>query len=160
ALAFWVDSRRQRRRRRERRAQGGVASLLAAGVGFAPVTRGGLPPAPALSSSFEGSGWGAPPHYAIPLRPRAVMVRPGAGMGPALLFAAVQSVGAGVLMGQSFPFALFAIVGSLAGIFALGKLRARSVLLAMGGIVAAANLVSICIISFLNGEARGWDFAG
>ena len=39
----------------------------------------------------------------------------------------------GLLMGQSFSFVLFALVGSLAGIFGLGKLRSRSVLLAMGG---------------------------
>ncbi len=35
-----------------------------------------------------------------------------------------------------FPFALFSVVGSLAGIYGLGQVRARSVLLAMGGIVA------------------------
>ena len=83
-----------------------------------------------------------------------------AGMGPALLFAAVHAIGAGVLMGQSFPFVLFALIGSLAGIFGLGKLRARSVLLAMGGLVAAANLVSISAIAFLGAETRGWNFAG
>jgi hypothetical protein len=33
-----------------------------------------------------------------------------AGMGPALLFAAVHSIGAGLLMGQSFSFVLFALV--------------------------------------------------
>ena len=48
-----------------------------------------------------------------------------AGMGPALLFAAIHAIGAGVLMGQSFSFTLFALVGSLAGIFGLGK-RARA----------------------------------
>ena len=64
-------------------------------------------------------------------------------MGPALLVAIVHAVGAGVLMGLSFPFALFALVGSLAGIYGLGKVRSRSVLLAMGGIVGAGNLVAI-----------------
>ncbi len=83
-----------------------------------------------------------------------------AGMGPALLFAAVHAIGAGVLMGQSFPFVLFTLVGSLAGIFGLGKLRARSVLLAMGGLVAAANLLSIPAIALLGTETLGWDFAG
>ena len=34
-----------------------------------------------------------------------------AGMGPALLFAAVHAMGAGLLMGQSFPFVLFALPG-------------------------------------------------
>jgi hypothetical protein len=72
----------------------------------------------------------------------------------------VQAVGSGLLMGQSFPFVLFALAGSLAGIFGVGKVRSRSVLLVMGGVVAAANLVSLCAISFLNAEPRGWDFAG
>ena len=62
-------------------------------------------------------------------------------------------------MGQSFSFALFALVGSLAGIFAVGKVRARTVLLAMGGFVAAANLISITAIQFLNAERIGWSFA-
>ena len=159
AMAFWVDSRRQRRRRRERRGEVVYASVMASGIVFALVTRGAFALAQTLSSSFEGSTWAAHTYYAIPFAAGAIMVSLVAGMGPALLFVAVQAVGVGVLMGQSFPFALFTIVGSLAGIFALGRLRARSVLLAMGGIVAAANLVAICAISFLNGEARGWDFA-
>ncbi|HYR46860.1 MAG TPA: HDIG domain-containing protein, partial [Thermoanaerobaculia bacterium] len=57
------------------------------------------------------------------------------------------------------PFVLFALVGSLAGVFGIGRLRSRSVLLAMGGLVAAANLISISAISFLSAEPRGWDFA-
>ena len=96
---------------------------------------------------------------AIPFAAGPIMASLVAGMGPALLFAAVHAIGAGVLMGQSFSFVLFALVGSLAGIFGIGKLRSRSVLLAMGGIVAAGNLVAISAIAFLNGEARGWDFA-
>jgi putative nucleotidyltransferase with HDIG domain len=126
---------------------------------FSLVTRGAFALAQTLSSSFEGSSWAAHTYFAIPFAAGAIMVSLVAGMGPALLFAAVQAIGVGVLMGQSFPFTLFTIVGSLAGIFALGKLRSRSVLLSMGGIVAAANLVAICAISFIGGEARGWDFA-
>jgi putative nucleotidyltransferase with HDIG domain len=68
-------------------------------------------------------------------------------------------VGAGLLMGQSFGFALFALVGSLAGIFGLGKVRARSVLLALGGLVAAANAVTITTITLLSDQPAGWDFA-
>lgn len=159
AAAFWIDARRHRRRRRERSAEVVYASILVTGILFSLLTRGAFALAQSLSSSFEGSAWAAHVYYAIPFAAGAIMVSLVAGMGPALLFAAVQSIGVGVLMGQSFGFALFAMVGSLAGIFGLGKLRARSVLLAMGGIVAAANLVSICAISFLSGEARGWDFA-
>ena len=159
AAAFWVDARRQRRRRRERGAEVVYASILATGVLFSLLTRGAFALAQNLSSSFEGSAWAAHTYYAIPFAAGSIMASLVAGMGPALLFAAVHSIGAGLLMGLSFPFVLFALVGSLAGVFGLGKLRARSVLLAMGGIVAAANLVSICAISFLNGETRGWDFA-
>ncbi len=159
AAAFWVDARRQRRRRRERRPEMVYASILAAGILFSLLTRGAFVLAQGLSSSFEGSAWAAHTYYAIPFAAGSIMVSLVAGMGPALLFAAVHAIGAGILMGQSFPFVLFALVGSLAGIFVIGKLRSRSVLLGMGAIVAAANLVSISAIAFLNGEARGWDFA-
>ena len=160
AAAFWLDSRRQRRRMRERSARVVYGSVLASGILFSLVTRGGFALAQGLSSSFDSSPWAAHAYYAIPFAAGSIMVSLVAGMGPALLFAAVHSIGAGVLMGQSFAFVLFAIVGSLAGIFGLGKLRSRSVLLAMGGIVAGANLVSVSAITFLSGEASGSGFAG
>jgi len=159
ALVFWVDARRQRRRRRERRSEVVYSSVLACGIVFSLITRGAFVLTQGLSSSFEGSAWAAHTYYAIPFAAGAIMASLVAGMGPALLFAAVQAVGAGVLMGQSFPFMLFVLLGSLAGIFGIGKLRSRSVLLAMGGVVAAANLVAISAVTFLSGEARGWDFA-
>jgi putative nucleotidyltransferase with HDIG domain len=160
ASVFWVDARRHRRRRREQDTAVVYASVLATGIVFSLLTRGAFGLAENLSSSFEGSAWAAHTYYAIPFAAGSIMTSLVAGMGPALLFAAVHAIGAGVLMGQSFPFVLFALIGSLAGIFGLGKLRARSVLLAMGGLVAAANLVSISAIAFLGAETRGWNFAG
>ena len=160
AAVFWVDARRHRRRRREQNTAAVYASVLATGIVFSLLTRGAFGLAENLSSSFEGSAWAAHTYYAIPFAAGSIMTSLVAGMGPALLFAAVHAIGAGVLMGQSFPFVLFALIGSLAGIFGLGKLRARSVLLAMGGLVAAANLVSISAIAFLGAETRGWNFAG
>ncbi len=160
AGVFWVDARRQRRRKRERRPATVYASVLAAGIVFSLLDRGTFALAESLSSSFEGSAWAAHTFYAIPFAAGSIMTSLVAGTGPALLFSAVHAIGAGVLMGQSFPFVLFALVGSLAGIFGLGKLRARSVLLGMGGLVAGANLLSISAIALLSGEARGWDFAG
>lgn len=158
ALAFWLDARRQRRRKRERETDVAYASVLATGVLFALLTRGSFALAQTLSSSFEGSAWAAHTYYAMPFAAGSIVTSLVAGMGPALLFASVHAIGAGVLMGQSFSFTLFALVGSLAGIFGIGKVRSRSVLLAMGGIVAGANLVSITAITFLGGESRGWDF--
>ena len=158
AIAFWVDARRQRRKR-ERGSPVLYASVLSTGIVFALVTRGAFALAQGLSSSFEGAAWAVHTYYAIPFAAGAIMACLVAGIGPAMLFSAVHAIGAGVLMGQSFAFVLFALVGSLAGVFGLRKLRARSVLLAMGGTVAAANLVSISAIAFLGGEARGWDFA-
>src|SRR5262249_43015755 len=61
--------------------------------------------------------------------------------------------------GQSFSFVLFALVGSLTGIFGLGRLRSRSVLLTMGGAVALANLVSIAALALLSGGFALGDFA-
>ncbi len=160
ALAFWLDARRQRRRRRERAPEVVYGSVLATGILFALLTRGAFALAQTLSTSFEGATWASHSYYAIPFAAGPIVASLVAGMGPALLFAAVHAIGGGLLMGQSFSFVLFALVGSLAGIFGLGKVRSRSVLLAMGGIVAAANLVSISAISFLNAEPRGWDFGG
>ncbi len=156
ASAFWLDARRQRRRKRERSTGVVYGSVLATGILFAIVTRGFFALAQALSPSLEGASGAV--NYAIPFAAGPIVVSLVAGMGPALLVALVFSIGAGVLMGLSFPFALFAIVGSLAGIYGLGKVGARSVLLAMGGIVAAGNLVAIVAIHFLNAGPWGWDF--
>jgi putative nucleotidyltransferase with HDIG domain len=156
AIAFWLDARRQRRRKRERTAGVVFGSVLATGILFSLVTRGGFVLAQALSPSLENASGAV--NYAIPFAAGPIIVSLVAGMGPALLVALVHAVGAGVLMGLSFPFALFAVVGSLAGIYGLGKLRARSVLLGMGGIVAAGNLVAIAAIHFLNAGPWGWEF--
>ncbi|HTO86030.1 MAG TPA: HDIG domain-containing protein [Thermoanaerobaculia bacterium] len=158
AAVFWLDARRQRRRRRERQPGVVYASVLSTGILFALVTRGAFALAQTLSTSPEGAAWASHSDYAIPFAAGPIVASLVAGMGPALLFAAVHAVGGGLLMGQSFSFTLFAIVGSLAGIFGVGRVRSRSVLIRMGGIVAAANLVSLSAISFLNAEPRGWDF--
>jgi putative nucleotidyltransferase with HDIG domain len=156
AWAFWLDARRQRRRRRERSTGVVYGSVLATGIVFAVVTRAAFGIAQALSPSLEGASGAV--NYAIPFAAGPIVVSLVAGMGPALLVALVFSIGAGVLMGLSFPFALFSVVGSLAGIYGLGRVRARSVLLAMGGIVATGNLVAIAAIHFLNAGPFGWAF--
>jgi hypothetical protein len=156
AAAFWLDARRQRRRKRERDWHLVYGSVLATGILFALLTRGAFTLAQAVSSSFEGSASMALNYYAIPFAAGPIVASLVAGMGPALLFAAVQAIGSGILMGQSFSFVLFALVGSLAGIFGLGKLRARSVLLSVGGMVAAANLVSVAVIRLLEAGSMGW----
>ncbi len=157
AFVFWLDARRHHRRKRERSADVLYGSVLGTGILFALLTRGAFALAQVLSSSFEGAAWAAHTYYAIPFAAGSIVASLVAGMGPALLFAAVLAIGAGMLMGQSFPFVLFALVGSLAGVFGLPKLRSRSVLLAMGGIVAAANVVSISMMTFLSGEQPGWE---
>jgi len=156
AAAYWLDARRQRRRKRERSSNVVFGSVLATGILFALVTRAGFMLAQALSPSLEGASGAV--NFAIPFAAGPIVVSLVAGMGPALLVALVHAVGAGVLMGLSFPFALFAVVGSLAGIYGLGKVRARGVLLVMGGIVAAGNLVAITAIHFLGAGPWGWDF--
>ncbi len=159
AVVFWLDARRYVRRKRERPPETIFASLACAGILFALLTRGFFHLAQGFSSSFEGAATAAATYYAIPFAAGPIVASLIAGMGPALLFAAASAVGAGVLMGQSFPFALFALVGALAGIFAIGKVRARSVLLAMGGFVAAANVLSITAIQFLSAERLRWSFS-
>ncbi|HLN81951.1 MAG TPA: HDIG domain-containing protein, partial [Thermoanaerobaculia bacterium] len=159
ALAFWMDARRLTRRKRERPPETIYASIISAGVLFALLTRAFFVLAQGFSSSFEGAATAAATYYALPFAAGSIVASLVAGMGPALLFAAIHAVGAGVLMGQSFPFTLFALVGSLAGIFGIGRLRSRSVLLAMGAMVAAANVVSIAAIQLLNAEPIRWTFA-
>lgn len=159
AIAFWLDARRYIRRRRERPSETIYASMASAGILFALLLRGFFVLAQGFSSTFEGAATAAATYYALPFAAGPIVAGLVSGMGPALLFAAANAVGAGILMGQSFPFALFALVGSVAGIFAVGKVRARTVLLAMGGFVAAANLISIAAIQFLNAEPIGWSFA-
>lgn len=159
ALAFWLDARRLTRRKRERPPETIYASVVSAGVLFALLTRGFFVLAQGFSSSFEGAATAAATYYALPFAAGSIVASLVAGMGPALLFAAVNAVGAGVLMGQSFPFTLFALVGSLAGIFATGKVRSRSVLLGIGAVVAAANLVAIVAIQLLSAEPVQWSFA-
>ena len=156
AAAFWLDARRQRRRKRERSSGVVFGSVLATGILFAVVIRAAFALAQALSPSLEGASGAV--NFAIPFAAGPIVVSLVAGMGPALLVALVFAIGAGVLMGLSFPFALFAVVGSLAGIYGLGKVRSRSVLLSMGGTVAAGNLVAIVAIHFLSAGPWGWDF--
>src|SRR5262249_12775721 len=158
AAVFWSDGCRQRRRKRERRPEMVYASVLTAGVIFSLIARGAFALTQVLSSSFEG-GWAAHTSYAIPFAAGSIMASLVAGMGPALLFAAILSICAAVLIRQSFAFCLFALLGSLAGIFSLRRVGARSALLLMGGAVGLANVVSILVISFLSGEARSWDVA-
>ncbi|HEY7114171.1 MAG TPA: HDIG domain-containing metalloprotein [Thermoanaerobaculia bacterium] len=160
AVVFWLDARRQRRRRRERAPEVVYGAVLATGILFALLTRGVFAITQTLSSSLEGASWASHGYYAIPFAAGPIVASLVAGMGPALLFAAVNALGAGLLLGQSFPFAFFALAGSLAGVFSLGKVRSRGVLLAMGAIVGAANLVSVAAISLLGAEPRGWDFWG
>jgi cyclic-di-AMP phosphodiesterase PgpH len=159
AFAFWMDARRLTRRKRERPPETIYASIVSAGVLFALLTRAFFVLAQGFSSSFEGAATAAATYYALPFAAGSIVASLVAGMGPALLFAAINAVGAGILMGQSFPFILFALVGSLAGIFGIGRLRSRSVLLAMGAIVAAANVVSIVAIRLLNAEPIRWTLA-
>ncbi len=159
ALAFWMDARRLTRRRRERPPEKLYASIMSTGIVFALLTRGFFVLAQGFSSSFEGAATAAATYYALPFAAGPIVASLIAGMGPALLFAAINAVGAGILMGQSFPFALFVLAGSLAGIFGTGKVRSRGVLLGMGGFVAAANLVLVAAIQLLDAEPIRWNFA-
>jgi putative nucleotidyltransferase with HDIG domain len=154
AVIFWLDARRQRRRKRERSAYITYGSVLATGIVFALVTRGAFFLMQTLSASVEGSTSTAL-NYAIPFAAGPIVASLVAGMGPALLAVLVNAVGAGVLMGQSFGFTLLAALGALAGIFGLGRLRARSVLLGMGGMVGAANVVAITANRFISPDSPG-----
>ncbi len=161
AAVFWLDARRQRRRRRERAPEVVYASVITTGILFAAADAGrlraradaldlasrarpGRPTATTRSLSRPARSWRASwPAWARPCSSRR----------------STRSAAA-CSWARASPSCCSRWSGSLAGIFGVGKLRSRRALLAMGGIVAAANLVSISAITFLNAEPRGWGFVG
>ena len=152
ALAFWVDS--QIRARSMRKEPSTLLPLLAVGIVFALVLRGGFTVAQLLASNFSSDALSSD-SLALPFAagPIVAVLVAGAGPGPAVLFAAVQAVGAGILLGLNFQFALFALAGSLAGIYGMKRFGSRSVLFVIGGIVAAANVAAVLIGHSLSGDA-------
>jgi putative nucleotidyltransferase with HDIG domain len=160
ATVFWFDARRQRRRKRERSAYVTYGAVLSTGVVFAVLTRAAFALTQAVSPSIEGGSASGALNYAIPFAAGPIVASLVAGMGPALLAALVNAMGVGLLMGQSFPFALFAAAGALAGIFGLGRVHARSALLQMGGLVAIANVLAIAASRLAGPEPPGLGALG
>ncbi len=152
ALAFWIDS--QVRARTMRKEPSTLLPLLAVGIVFALVMRGGFTVAQLLSANFSSDALSSD-SLALPFAagPIVAVLVAGAGPGPAVLFAAIQAVGAGILLGLNFQFALFALAGSLAGIYGMKRLGSRSVLFGMGAIVAGTNVFVVSIWHALSGDA-------
>jgi len=150
-FVFWIDS--QTRLATSRRQSPPLLPLLAVGIAFAIILRGCFAITQSLASNFSSDALSADA-FAIPFAagPILAVLVVGAGPGPAVLFAAVQAASIGVLMGLNFPFALYALVGSLAGIYGMKRLGARSVLFTLGGIVAAANVGAVAISHALTAE--------
>jgi putative nucleotidyltransferase with HDIG domain len=164
AVVFWFDARRQRRRKRERSVYVTYGAVLSTGIVFAVVTRAAFALTQAVSPSIEGGAASGALNFAIPFAAGPIVAGLVAGMGPALLAVLVNAFGVGLLMGQSFLFALFAAAGALAGIFGLGRVHARSALMQMGGLVAAANILAIAASRLAGPEPPGFgalvDLAG
>ncbi len=152
ALVFWIDS--QIRARTMRKEPSTLLPLFAVGVVFALVLRGGFAIAQLLASNFSSDALSSDA-LALPFAagPIVAVLVAGAGPGPAVLFAAVQAAGAGILLGSNFQFVLFSLVGSLAGIYGMKRLGSRSVLFVIGGIVAGANVVTVLIGHALSADA-------
>lgn len=127
----------------------GLLPILAVGIVFAAVARAGFAMAQALAYSSDTL---AAYDFAIPFAAGPIVAVLVAGVGPAVLFAAIQAAGLGILLGQSYSFALFALAGSLAGVYGLKRLRSRSVLVAVGGVVGLANFGAVLILHALSGE--------
>ncbi|MGH9443156.1 MAG: HD family phosphohydrolase [Thermoanaerobaculia bacterium] len=152
AFAFWIDS--EIRSRTMRKEPSTLLPLLAVGIVFALVLRGGFSVAQILSANISSDAL-ASDSLALPFAagPIVAVLVAGAGPGPAVLFAGIQAIGAGILLGSNFQFALFALAGSLAGIYGMKRLGSRSVLFGMGGIVAGTNLLVVSIWHALSGNA-------
>jgi putative nucleotidyltransferase with HDIG domain len=151
---FWLDT--EVRKRSGRGEASPLLPILAVGIVFAVIDRGAFAIAQSLASSFSSDALSAD-SYAIPFAagPVVAVLVAGVGPGPAVLFAAVTAASVGVLMGMNYAFVLFALTGSLAGIYGMKRLGARSVLLGLGGIVAAANVLAVLVLRALSGEAEG-----
>ena len=152
-FVFWIDS--QTRLAASRRQSPPLLPLLSVGIAFAIILRGCFAITQSLASNFSSDALSADA-FAIPFAagPILAVLVVGAGPGPAVLFAAVQAASIGVLMGMNFPFALYALVGSLAGIYGMKRLGSRSVLFTLGGIVAAANVGAVAISHALTAETE------
>jgi cyclic-di-AMP phosphodiesterase PgpH len=164
ALALYWDARRRSETRQE--AAIPYVTVLLIGVIFAWVVRGSFSLAQAVAASFQGGSaetLGAE-YFAIPFAAGPIVMSLIGGIAPAVLFSALAAVGVGVLMGQSFSLALFALAGSLTGVLGMTRLRSRGVLVATGGLVAASNIAMILASQFLDahvgGAGTGWDFVG
>jgi putative nucleotidyltransferase with HDIG domain len=129
----------------------GLLPILAVGIIFAVVARAGFAVAQKLAYSSDAL---TAYDFAIPFAAGPIVALLVAGVGPAVLLASLQSAGAGIMLGQSYGFALFALAGSLAGIYGLKRLRSRGVLVAAGGVVALSNLAAVLILHALSGEGR------
>ena len=151
-LVFWIDS--QTRLAASRRQTPPLLPLLAVGIVFALIVRGSFAVTQSLASNFSSDALSSD-SFAIPFAagPIVAVLVVAAGPGPAVLFAAVQAASVGVLMGMNFPFALYALVGSLAGIYGMKRLGSRSVLFTLGGIVAGANVAAVGIGHALAADA-------
>ncbi len=153
-FVFWIDS--QTRMAASRRQAPPLLPLLAVGILFALIVRGSFAVTQSLASNFSSDALSSD-SFAIPFAAGPILAGlvVAAGPGPAVLFAAVQSASIGVLMGMNFPFALFALAGSLAGIYGIKRLGSRSVLFVLGGIVAGANVAAVAVGHALAADAAG-----
>ncbi len=129
----------------------GLLPILAVGIVFAILARAGFAMAQTLALSSDTL---AAYDFAIPFAAGPIVAVLVAGVGPAVLFAAIQAAGVGILLGQSFTFVFFALASSFAGIYGLKRLRSRGVLVAAGGTVALANIGAVVILHALSGEGR------
>ncbi len=152
-FVFWIDS--QTRLAASRRQAPPLLPLLAVGIVFAVILRGCFALTQSLATNFSSDALSSDA-FAIPFAAGPILAGlvVAAGPGPAVLFAAVQAASIGVLMGMNFPFALYALAGSLAGIYGIKRLGSRSVLFTLGGIVAAANVAAVGIAHALAADAR------
>jgi putative nucleotidyltransferase with HDIG domain len=138
-------------RRRSNRSAWTLLPLLVIGTVFSLVVRLGFFLAHGLGSSFPSHVLSAGA-FAVPFAAGPIIALLVCGVGPAVLFAAVQAFDVGILFGMSFPFAAFALAGALAGAYGLKRLRSRSVLVVLAGIVACANVAVAAILGALEGR--------
>jgi hypothetical protein len=151
AFLFWTDARTRLRMMREERSP--LLALLSAGILSGVVVRGAFILSQALSVSFPSDAFSSA-SFAIPFAagPVLAVLLCTSGPGPAVLLAAVQAAGVGVLMGMNFSFCLFSLAGSLAGIYWMKRLGSRSVLLVLAAVVGGANATAVLITHALTSE--------
>jgi putative nucleotidyltransferase with HDIG domain len=98
-------------------------------------------------------------YYSIPVAAGAMLVRFLLNQELALFFAIVLSSLAGAMLGNSLPFGVYALVGSLIAADRVGRAKDRTGILKAGLMVGAVNIPTVLFFALAEGKGLSTDLA-